>query len=282
MTITNNKHLPAPMVRAAEHQREIKPHVYSVTTLLKPTREILLTRRHDSEITQDVANMAWALFGTAAHAVLEDKADANTAEIRLSWEIGKYTVTGITDYVDGETVIDYKTCSVWKFRAGDFEDWRKQLETYALILNKSGHKITKGRIIAILRDHRKGEARADRDYPDPIETVDFDLSDLTETEQRVRMKIASLNVCEDLPDDMLPFCTDAERWARGGGWAVRKNSTKRALRVLDTKEEAEEYLNTHYGDYIEYRPPYSAKCHEYCNAREFCNQYKEIISKEQK
>lgn len=280
MKITNNKNLPAPMVAAAMQQREIKPYTYSVTTLLKSTREILLTRRHNDEIEQDVSTMAWALFGTATHAVLEDAAQGN-AEVQLKWQTGKYTVTGITDYIDGDTVVDYKTTSVWKFKHGDFDDWREQLATYAFMLNQAGHKITKGRIIAILRDHRKGEARLEKDYPEPIETLEFDLTDLTETEKRVRMKLASLNACEDLPDDMLPFCTDSERWARGGGWAVKKNTAKKALRVLPTKECAEQWLSENKGDYIEYRPPFSAKCHEYCACKDFCNQYRDFISKEQ-
>ena len=72
MKITNKLNLPQPFVDAVTREYQYKDKQYSVTAILKDVREILLTRRHNDEIEQDVADMIWLIFGTAVHKVLED------------------------------------------------------------------------------------------------------------------------------------------------------------------------------------------------------------------
>ena len=59
MRIKNKLGLPKPFVSAVEREYQYKDKQYSVTTILKDVREILLTRRHNDEIEQDVADMAY-------------------------------------------------------------------------------------------------------------------------------------------------------------------------------------------------------------------------------
>ena len=272
MKITNKYNLPKPFVKMAESDYQPTPNRYSVTTLLKPVREIILSRRHYNEMEQDIADMTWALFGTAVHKILEDYGE-NTSEVFLTVPIGKYEVSGRIDLIDGDTVIDYKTTSIWKFKMGDFSDWEKQTKMYAFLLTAQGTLINHGKIIAILRDHRNGEARKDFEYPHPIETITFDFDDYSDIEYFIRQKLASINEYADKPDDELPACTDEERWARNGGYAVMKKGRKSALRLLSSQEDAEEWKEANGGDFIEYRPPYYAKCEDYCPVAKWCDIY---------
>ena len=63
MIITNSQNLPKPFVDAVTRNYEYKDKRYSVTSILKGPKEILLTRRHYSEIKQDVADSIWMILG---------------------------------------------------------------------------------------------------------------------------------------------------------------------------------------------------------------------------
>jgi len=78
VNLTNSLNLPRPFVSAAESDYKYTPKRYSVTALLKGTREAILQRRHDDEITQDVADMVWAVFGSAVHQILQNAKETKT------------------------------------------------------------------------------------------------------------------------------------------------------------------------------------------------------------
>ena len=145
MIITNTQNLPQPFVDAVTRNYEYKEKRYSVTSLLKGYREILLTRRHYSEIEQDVADSIWMILGSAVHKILEEANDDEDLlkEIRLEWTTPNgYILSGIADLysVKEQKVIDYKTGSVWKVIFGDWADYRKQLLYYAVLLRKNGYE----------------------------------------------------------------------------------------------------------------------------------------------
>ena len=75
MTITNVKNLPQAFVSAVSTEPHNKNGEYSATTLNKGTKEILLTRRHWDDLTDDVADRIWAIWGTAVHALFEAEKD---------------------------------------------------------------------------------------------------------------------------------------------------------------------------------------------------------------
>ena len=105
MKITNIYNLPQPFVDAVAREYTPTPKRYSVTTILKDNREILLSRRHGDEIEQDVSDMIWAIFGSAVHKVLETAGEQNELlkEFFMSAEIiDGYTLSGICDVYDTE------------------------------------------------------------------------------------------------------------------------------------------------------------------------------------
>lgn len=282
MRITNKQNLPMPFVRMAEEEYEVKPKRYSVTTLLKPVREILLNRRHADEIEQDCSDMIWLLFGKAVHAVLEQYSEgANEfAEEKLTVELENgYTISGKIDLydIDKAEVVDYKTASVWKAVYKDYEDWRKQGLMYAWLLHKNGLPCKSVVFYAILKDWSKTKAKTDSTYPQsPILRVAFDINGVAEIDDYIRAKIDEIILYEDKPDSELPLCSPEDRWNEGDKYAVMKNGRKTALRVLDSEEEAEKWKAENGGDYIEVRKGTDKKCVDYCLCCTKCEYWKEV------
>lgn len=286
MVITNNLNLPRAFVEMAQKDYEIKPDEYRATSLLKPVREILLERRHKDEITQDVSDMIWMLFGTAVHSVLEQQVegDHEIKEARIKIPFAGKILSGKPDLYDGqrETLVDYKTTSVWKVVHREFDDWRKQLLIYSYMLRSIGFPVSRGEIIAMLKDHSKTKAKTDADYPPlPVSRIIFKFKeqDFADIEQFLTEKFEAIKEAESLPDDELPLCPPADRYNSGDAYAVKRNGRKTALRVLDSQEVAEEYIVQNGGKdlYVEHRPGVDKKCMEYCSCREFCSYYRDCV-----
>ncbi len=70
-------------------------------------------------------------------------------------------------------------------------------------------------------------------------------------------------------------CTPEEWWERPTRFAVMKRGQKRAVRLYDTREEAEDNA-TKAGLYVEERPGSSVRCESYCRVASFCPQYTKI------
>lgn len=284
MIITNKLNLPSPFVSLAQRDYVYEPNEYRVTSLLKGIRETILERRHHKEIERDVSDMVWLLFGTAVHGILEKHQELGheLKEERIKVPIGDYILSGQFDLYNDETkiVTDYKTASVWKIIFGDFEDWRRQILIYCLMLRKIGFDAQGGQIVAFLKDHSKRDAKIKSDYPQfPVQVVKFNFTDddFKECEEWLQARFEEIAAAEKLPDDELPVCTPDERFNSGDKFAVMKKGRKTALRVLDSMEEAEQWKAENGGDEIVIRPGEDKKCLDYCAAREFCSYYKEKV-----
>ena len=281
MNITNVQHLPYAFEEAVKSDYQTAPNEYRVTSLLKGMRETILERRYDKHIDRDVSEMIWLIFGTAVHSLLEKqpKKEGELREVRLQTLIGGKIISGKFDSYesDTKTLTDYKTASVWKVIYGDYSDWRRQLLIYAYLLKLNGYEVTKGRIVALLKDHKKNDAKYKPDYPqNPVVTIEFFFNDqdFADIAEWLSKKVQELTLCESLPDDELPICTPAERFNRDAGYAVMKKGRKTALRVLPTEEAAQQWQADNGGDSIEYRPGKDGKCEDYCVVKEYCNYYK--------
>lgn len=284
MIITNKLNLPSPFVSLAQRDYVYEPNEYRVTSLLKGIRETILERRHHKEIERDVSDMVWLLFGTAVHGILEKHQELGheLKEERIKVPIGDYILSGQFDLYNDETkiVTDYKTASVWKIIFGDFEDWRRQILIYCLMLRKIGFDAQGGQIVAFLKDHSKRDAKIKSDYPQfPVQVVKFNFTDydFKECEEWLQARLEEIAAAEKLPDDELPICTPDERFNSGDKFAVMKKGRKTALRVLDSMEEAEQWKAENGGDEIVIRPGEDKKCLDYCAACEFCSYYKEKV-----
>lgn len=279
--ITNKLNLPEPLVQAASDIREPKPKSYSVTEILKGTREIILSRRHHDEIVEDVSDRIWLIFGTAVHKILEQAEETpnQIKEGRVEADMGDgYKLTGIFDLYDDSTgtVTDYKTASVWKVIYNEWDDYRKQLLAYCWILRQMGFEASKGRIVALLKDHSKSKAGRESGYPPyPVYTVDFKFSDdeLEGFGEWARRKFDEIRAAEAVPDGDLPQCTADERWFKPGKFAVMKDGRKKAVKLYDDRAEAEIHA-LEIGGRVDCRPGHDGKCDGYCRCHEFCEHWR--------
>lgn len=275
MKITNKMGLPEALVQAVSTQKHNKEGQYSATTLLKGACETVLTERHWDEIEVDASESIWTVFGTATHSIFEKQKDNTFKEEQFSVPVGNSIVTGRVDAYDleSETIVDWKTASVWKVQFNDFSDWYKQGMVYAWLMKKSGLNVKRCKFIALLKDHSKSKARQSAEYPQsPVYIYQFDVTDkaLKEIEDFINKKVWEIELAEKLPDYKLIPCTEEERWATADKWAVMKEGRKTALKLCDSEAEAEEYKATKGGDYIEFRQGESKKCEDYCNVCQWC------------
>ena len=281
MKITNKQNLPEPfVVYASKSDYGYKEHRYSVTELLLSVREIILSRRFYDVIEKDVADTIPALFGTAAHNVLENNTPILghlRAEESFECQFGEDTVSGRADLLDYKelAIIDYKTSSVSKVMCEDFEDWKMQGMMYAYILFKKYGIIFKTlKFYALLKDWSKLKASTSSSYPaSPIYLWTYKLedSDFDYIERWIRLKLELINKCVEL--DTLPECTDEERWYTGTKYAVYKRAgDSRAVYIADSEGDAHNYITNKCdgAGEIQVRKGEYLKCKYYCDVCKFC------------
>ena len=209
MKYTNKQNLPQQFVDFAESDpHECKDGEYSVTELLKPVREIVLSRRYADRIEKDVADCVPALLGSAVHAIFERYTRPGAiAEFQCFAKVGEAKITGRIDLLDPAAgmIEDYKTCSVSKVMKADFEDWRKQVLMYAWLFTEMlGPPIRTVKIHAIMKDWSKVKAENSPDYPNSaIFEWEYRVSDsdYDYIEGWIRKRLAAIAEGEtDLPD----------------------------------------------------------------------------------
>ena len=299
MKITNKLNLPKQLVELVDNNYKPTEHQYSCTTILKPTRQIILERRYTNEIEQDVSDMCWMIFGIAVHSVIENATedDGQFKEEKLKVDLGKYWqelegyyLSGRSDMIDliKKQITDWKTCSAWKIIFKDFEDWKNEMLIYAWAVKDMGFDIDKAEAIAFIKDHNKTKAKVDASYPQLpiwIEKFKFDEREFETIKEFIYNKFIELKNNENTPDDELPMCTAEERWQDPTKYAVKKIKNKTATKLHDTLEEAENHLKNLEKDYpntyeIVVREGTDKRCIDYCSCCKFCTYWQEHYRKE--
>lgn len=282
MKITNNLNLPKPFVDAVSKEYIYQDKRYSVTTVIKGTKEILLSRRHADEIEQDASDMIWLIFGTAVHKVLEEGQEAvdelKETKIEVMMPNG-YILSGQQDlYSESlKRITDYKTGTVWKVIYGDWEDYRTQCLIYAYMFKKLGFEVDNAEITMLLKDWSKTKAKLDPSYPQHpihIQHFDFNDDDFAFIERFLINKFYEIQGCEKLSDNEIPHCTPEERWATETKYALMKKGRKTAIKLYSNEEDAKAAIESS-DMYVEVRKGEDKKCTEYCNCCHFCSYYKE-------
>lgn len=301
MKITNKLGLPKQLVELVSNDYKPTEHQYSCTTILKPTRQVILERRYNDQIESDVSDMCWLIFGIAVHSIIENSEEdsGQFKEEKLKVDLGKYFkeldgyyLSGRSDMIDliNKSITDWKTCSAWKIIYKDFEDWRKEMLIYAWAVKDMGFDMDKAEAIAFIKDHNKTKSKTEANYPKlPIwvEKFAFTEKDFSEIEEYIYNKFLSLKSNENKPDEELPMCSEEERWREPTKYAVKKKANKTASKLHDTLEDAEAHLKNLEEKYpdvyeIEVREGTDKKCLEYCSCNRFCPYYKEKYMKEGK
>lgn len=298
MKITNKLGLPKQLVELVDNNYKPTEHQYSCTTILKPTRQVILERRYTNELEQDVSDMCWMIFGTAVHSIIENSKEdeGQFKEEKLKVDLGNYWeelkgyyLSGRSDMIDliKKRIIDWKTCSAWKVIFKDFSDWKKEMLIYAWAVRDLGFDINSAEAIAFIKDHNKTKSKIDASYPNlPIwvEKFKFSKKDFEEIKKFIYEKFVELKKNENIEDKDLPLCTPEERWCDPTKYAVKKKVNKTATKLHDTLEEAEAHLKNLEKDYpniyeIEVRKGVDKRCIDYCSCCKYCDYWQENYGK---
>ena len=292
MKYTNKHNIPQEIINAVHNDNYSRGKAtISATGLLQPPRIRLLAQENYEKLTIDVSDEIWKLLGQSVHTILERANEDNKdiiTEKRMYAVVNSWTVSGQTDSIDvkSNTLKDYKVTSVWSIISALKEgkvEWEQQLNIYAYLYKQTtGKTIDQLNIIAIARDWNKNQyLRSGGDYPpSPITVLNIDLWSDEEQEAFIKQRVSIHQEAEVdyLINDKLPLCTDEERWRRKDTYRVEKKGRKTAVRVLDTQEEANEYIGGHKDSkllkVVEAKGE-CVRCANYCDVAEFCNQYNE-------
>jgi len=282
MKISNNLNLPEPIVaaiRANWYGGEGENRFASVTELIKPTKQLVLAKRHGSELEQDASQLLWTLMGSAIHKVVEAaNIDNAIQEERLGLTFEGERITGGLDLYKDGVISDFKFTSVWSYLYGSRrEEWTTQLNLYAYLLERHGFPVEGIEVVIIFRDWNKHKAQSDPLYPKPVERLVLDLWPAEKAEEYLRGRIEDIHKYSELPDDLIPECSQQERWERPDKYAVIRLDASRALRVFDHFEEALNYLNQSKNSenlQIITRTELPKRCFDYCPVNRFCHYYR--------
>ena len=135
-----------------------------------------------------------------------------------------------------------------------------------------------------MRDWSRRKAEQDPSYPQaPVEMVDVKLWSFQRREDFVKENIQLHQNAEQGWDELevLPKCTNEHRWMKPPTYAVKKPRNKRAVRVLDSMEEAQKYIDNQSDNslYVEERKGANTRCEgNFCGVSEFCSQFREIVN----
>jgi hypothetical protein len=263
--------------------------IISVTNLINAPRIVRLASLYRAELPGDIPGEdTWRLLGTAVHGALERAAPSADPpplliEHRAATEVGGWTLSGQIDVLEADgTLVDYKVTSAWSVSDGrqGKGEWASQLNVLKWLLERTG-TVPRGTIRSlavwvICRDWSATQAGRDDGYPQSQEiAVPLPIWGDDETYRYVTERIA----LHEAARTNLPECTPAERWARGGGFAVMKSvKSPRAERVFDRREDAERYLAEAMNGkgFIEARPGISVRCQRYCRCFSVCDQGKAL------
>lgn len=266
MRLTNRLSLPSSIVAAVSRDSYSRGDAHiSVTTLVGPARKRMLEIVHGEELSEDVSDRIFALFGQAVHTVLERSDPDGQTEERLFIERHGWRISGQYDrvLVEDETCQDYKVSSTYAVKEGAKPEWIAQLNLLKLLLANDGQTITRLQAVVILRDWQKSKAQHTADYPQaPVVVMDVPLWPAEQTEAYI---LARLTAHADA-QHVLPLCTAEERWERPAKYALVKVGNKRATSLHDTLAAAEHERAGDAKYRIDERPAQQIRCADYCAA----------------
>lgn len=282
MKYTNTSNLPDALFRAISNDSYTRGDAdISVTQLIAPPRQVALETKHADELSEDVIDRVFAVLGQAVHTILERANVKGVAERRLSIERLGWKISGAMDlYDEGGVLIDYKVQSFWRFKDGVPEDVEAQLNIYAQILRDNGYPVKALKIVAILRDWSKSMAERDPSLPQKQVIM---LNVPLWGEEKANAFILERVEFHRAARELLPLCTDDERWTKDE-YAVMRKGAKRAtklFRVEDRKdrenqrEQAAIHASTFPDAVVIHRQDSTVRCN-YCSVSAFCSQYVQL------
>jgi hypothetical protein len=271
--ITNNFNLPEQFIRALNNLPYSRgASDISVTQLISAPYQRRMLKKLE-QIT-DASDMVKATLGTAFHEFLHRYGSSPNAisEQRLNMTVGGWVVSGAIDNIEDNVIWDTKTTSVWAFKLGGKEDWEKQLNVYAQLCREAHRKTGDDRyridgikVAMYFTDFVKAAAGFDGNPPANAMVIEVPLWDEATAVRYIEERVALHQQEEPEP------CTDEERWATKEVFALMKDKRKSAIKLYDTRQDAEAARSEKDAShYVEARPKTFRRCNNYCAVSHMC------------
>ena len=287
---------------------------FSVTSLIKPTRQVILSSRLNHEDSMiDLSQMIASRIGTAIHDGIEnswskykesmkllgypqkviDRIVINKPidqvteedfpiyfEQRTERKVGNYTISGKFDFVENGMVEDFKTTSTYTAMSNNNDEkYRLQLSIYRW-LNPKMITDDRGAIQFIFTDWSAVKAQSDPKYPQSrIHRKYFDLMPLIEVNNYIVKKLRDIEFYFSADESCIPDCSDTDLWRSDPVFKYYKDPTKtlRSTKNFDNKQDAYTHLAImKVGTVIE-KPGSVTSC-RYCSAFSLCTQKDRLIA----
>lgn len=307
MKITNKFKLPEQFLHVANSDTYSRAGAdLSVTQLLIPIRELLLTSANEGARSEDLSDALYSMLGDAVHKVMADVASFENgviAEERLTIPVLGVTLTGQIDrqvIKNGHIELsDYKLTSYAHYKVQldriaksarsplhEQTDWVQQLNAYAYLTQKvKGIPVSSAKIICILRDWTKMRAVKDKNYPQaPVIEINIPLYNMQARYRYVlgRVKAILAANSEFEMNGTLPECTVEEMWGKADVFTTKVGSSNKSEHpnIGDALTRYKTLTSGGYKASVTYKPGDRIKCQHYCSARSVCdhalNREKEI------
>lgn len=318
--LTNAENLPlsiAVWLAGDDYDAHPDPRAISVTSLIKPVKQVILTKRVATTQGQsaDVVSLVNSRMGTAFHNSIETtwlnshkecleslgypkkviervriNPDPATVteddipiymELRRDKQIDGFIITGKFDFVGDGRLEDFKSTGVytWIKKTND-EKYQLQGSLYRW-LNQDIITRDSMAIQFIFTDWSKLNSLREKNYP-PKRIMEYPipLMPISETEAYIKRKLAELKKYWDKPEEDMPPCSREDLWQDDPIWKYYKGGvqTNRSTKNFDSLVEANQRRIDDGGTGLVVEVPGKAKACNYCNAAPMCKQRQELIA----
>lgn len=313
----NSNSIPLSMsVFLATDSYDYDPGTISVTKLLKPLKQLILSSRVPPEMgIPDIESLVASRMGSAIHDGIErawltnhkkamvslgyPEAVANRVlvnpkpedlydgcipvylEQRSYREIAGRKVSGKFDFVGDGRLEDFKSTSVYTYINNTKDD--DYIDQGSLYRWLNPEIITQDvmAIQFIFTDWSSGSAKSDPKYP-PRRVMEkvYQLKSVQETEAFVVEKIRLIDQYWKAPEELLPKCSDKDLWRKEPQYKYYKNPEKtvRSTKNFDNKQEAYLFMAQNGNVGMVKEVPGQVVACKYCPAFPICEQAKQLVA----
>lgn len=284
MKFTNKHDVPLPLavwLLHDDYDYVDDPDYISATSLMKPTRQIVLSSRVTKSLTSlDISDLISATLGKSIHSAIEsawmagaykklsmlegiteddiksivinpepDELKDDSVPIYLEQrtikQFGKWKIGGKFDLVADGILHDYKSTTVYTWIYDNkVDDYVIQGSLYKWA---NPEKITANyiRICFIFTDWQSANAKRDPTYPqNRVAYADYPLMSKEDTEAWIQSRLDAIEQNQDKEQEDMVECTEEELWYPTPKFKYYSNPAKtdgRATRVFGTLAEAQEF-----------------------------------------
>lgn len=275
---TNHAQIPLALaVFLAEDNYDHEEDVVSATTLLKPTRQVVLAKRVPKEDRLvDIESLIASRVGTAIHDAIERawksgkleetllalgfpsrvakrvkvnptqlEVDAGCIPVfmeqRAYREIEGVKISGKFDFIGEGSVQDFKSTSVYTYiNQTNKEKYPLQGSIYRWLNPELIHQDFMY-IHYIFTDWSGAKAKSEKGYPQSrVLSQKYNLYSMEEIEAFIRQRVLLIKKYMEAPEHEIPECTDEDLWRKETVWKYYKDPEKlsRSTKNFDNKHDA--------------------------------------------